>query len=389
MHVFKGNPSHTIGVEVELQLVDEESLALVPAISQLLDRVPAKWRDSFKPEFMQSYCEINTGICRTVAEVDDDLSEKLDWANAEMERLGMRFLWAGTHPFSRFEDQKISVGERYAWLMDTMQYVAARLVTFGLHVHIGVDSGDKAIHMCDRLLRHLPVLQALSANSPMWMGRDTGLASYRSKLLEALPTAGMPQPLRNWSEYNWLINHLQDTGFIRSIREIWWDVRPHAEFGTVEVRIMDQPLCMRHLLGLVALTQSLVAGISLAIDRGAYQYDIHPIIAKQNKWHAVRWGMDASFVDPDTMTAMPARDSARRLIARCAPHAERLGCLEELSYLDDIIEHGTGAARQRQALRETGDPRGVARFLAEHSQGPSSPRRRRMEHAHATTTGRR
>jgi carboxylate-amine ligase len=367
-YTFHGNDSHTLGVEVELQLVDAESLGLASSIQPLLERVPERWRDAFKPEFMQSYCEINTGVCRSVNDVERDLSEKLQWANEEAERMGLRFVWSGAHPFSRWEDQQISPGDRYAWLMDTMQYVARRLVCFGLHVHVGVDSGDKAIQMCDRLLRHLPTLLALSANSPMWCGRDTGMESHRSKIMEALPTAGLPHPMRNWSEYVWLVNHLIETGFIDSIREIWWDVRPHNGFGTVEVRIMDQPLCMRHLLGLVALTQSLVAGISADIDKGAYLYDSHPLIAKHNKWHAARYGMAATFVDFDTMQAVPARQIVRRLIDHCSPFAEKLGCIEELGYLDDVIQNGTGAERQRKVYEESGDMRDVVRFLIEQSQ---------------------
>ena len=193
-----------------------------------------------------------------------------------------------------------------------MQDISRRLVVFGLHVHVGVDSGDKAIQMCDRLLRHLPTLLALSANSPMWNGRVTGMESYRSTIMDALPTAGLPQHMRNWSEYVWLVDHLCSTGFIRSIREIWWDVRPHHEFGTVEVRIMDMPLNMDHLLALVALTQCLVAGTSDHIDKGAYLVDCHPMIAKQNKWHAARYGLDAMFVDPDTMKAVSAVQNVRR-----------------------------------------------------------------------------
>lgn len=367
LYEFRGNETHTIGVEVELQLVDPETYELSSAIEPFLARVPEHWKDYFKPEFMQSYCEINTGVCHTVGEIERDLSEKLLWANEQARELGLRLLWSGTHPFSPWQEQEVSPGERYAWLMETMQYVARRLVVFGLHVHVGVSSGDKAIQMCDRLLRHLPTLLALSANSPMWCGRDTGMESYRSKVMEALPTAGLPQTLRNWSEYVWLINHLSETGFIRSIREIWWDVRPHADFGTVEVRIMDQPMCMKHLLGLVALTQCLVAGISEDIDEGAYLYDSHPMIAKQNKWHAARWGMDASFVEFDTMTALPARQVARRLIGQCRPYAERLACVDALSSLEDIISEGTGASRQRKVLEQTGDIVDVARFLVEQS----------------------
>ncbi len=244
-----------------------------------------------------------------------------------------------------------------------MQHIARRMVVFGLHVHVGVDSGDKAIQLCDRLLRHLPTLLALSANSPMWNGRDTGLASYRTKIMEALPTAGMPYHMRNWSEYCWLVDNLISTGFIQSIREIWWDVRPHAGFGTVELRIMDMPMCMPHLLSLVALTHSLIAGISDDIDRGAYLYDCHPMIAKQNKWHAARYGLDATFVDPDTMKAVSAAIAVRRLVELCRPHAERLDCLEELNGVYDILDQGTGASRQREVYHRTERMEAVMKFL--------------------------
>lgn len=352
---FNSSPEHTIGVEIELGLVDKKSGALVNEIDFLMDACPEKWKDSVKHEFMQSYCEFNTGVCHTVDEVRADFAEKLQWGYDIAEQRNMTFLWSGTHPFSHWEDQKLSPGERYEWLMNTMQYVSRRLVVFGLHVHVGVDSGDKAIQMCDRLLRHLPTLLALSSNSPHWLGNDTGLHTYRSKLMESLPTAGMPETLRNWSEYIWLIEHLTSTGFIHSPNEIWWDVRPSPRFGTVEIRVMDTPINMKHLLGLVALCQSLIAGISEQIDRGAYLYDSHPMIARQNKWHAVRYGMDASFVDFDTMLAVPARQVARRLLDKCAPHAERLGCIKELGYIEEIIEQGSGADTQNHAWEKTGD----------------------------------
>ncbi len=166
----------------------------------------------------------------------------------------------------------------------------------------------------------------------------------------------------------WLVNHLIDTNFIRSVREIWWDVRPHANFGTVEVRIMDMPLNMRHLLGLVSLTQSLIVALSESIDRGAYQFDCHPMIAKQNKWHAARFGMDATFVDPDTMQGVPARQIVERLMRLCQPFAERLGCAQELQGLSDILEHGNGAQRQREVYQRTGDMREVVKYLIGQSE---------------------
>lgn len=369
--VFTPNSSFTLGVELELQLVDLETGggALANQIQPLLARVPDKWKDSFKPEFMQSFCEINTGVCATVGEVERDLTEKLQWAQDAVEDMGLAFVWAGTHPFSRWDEQQITPGERYQWLLNAMQDVSRRLLTFGLHVHVGVDSGDKAIHLIDRLLKHIPTLLALSVNSPFWCGRDTGIQSYRSKVIEALPTAGLPGAMRNWSEYVWLIDHLLQTKFISSIREIWWDVRPHAGFGTVEMRVMDMPMNLRHTLGIVALTQSLMAALSDSIDRGAFQLDSHPMIVKQNKWHAARYGMDAQLVEFDASGgvsgASPAKVVARKLIERVTPYAEKLGCLPHLQYLDDIFEHGTGAARQRKVFEETGDLSAVVKYLAE------------------------
>lgn len=367
-YTFNGNQEFTLGVELELQLIDAETLELSSSVNRLLEAAPEKWQESIKPEFMQSYCEINTGICRTVKEVEDDLSEKLAWAYEVAEEHGLRIIWSGAHPFSRWKDQQISPGERYAWLMDTMQYVARRLVCFGLHVHVGVDTGDKAIQMCDRMLRHLPTLLALSANSPLWQGLDTGMMSHRTKLMEALPTAGLPHPMRNWSEYVWLVDHLIRTNFIHSIREMWWDVRPHAGFGTVELRIMDMPMSLHHTLGIVALCQALVAAISENIDRGAYLYDCHPMIAKQNKWHAARFGMDTNFVDPDSMKAVPGPDMARMLMDRCCEQAEKLGALDYFANLNDILDQGTGAERQRRVYEKTGDAGEVVRYLVQHAQ---------------------
>ena len=360
---FNASPKHTLGVEIELGVVDRDSLELVPRAAGILENVPKEWNDSVKPEFMQSYLEFNTGVCNTVEDVRVDLSEKLEWGYAEAAKSNSTFLWSGTHPFSRWDQQELTPDDRYQWLMDTMQFVARRIVCFGLHVHIGVDGGDKAIQMCDRMMRHLPVMLALSSNSPMWNGSDTGLASYRSKIMESLPTAGLPETMRNWSEYNWLIDHLVSTDFIHSSREIWWDVRPVARFGTVEVRIMDTPMSMRQLLGLAALVQCVTAGISAEIDRGAYLTDCHPMIARQNKWHAVRYGLDATLVDPDTMLAASARQMARRTLDLCRPVADHLGCATELGYCEEILQGGTGAQMQRQILSKTNNPSDVVQGL--------------------------
>jgi len=367
---FNASSDYTLGVEIELGVIDRNSMELVPRAADILSQVPEEWTDCVKPEFMQGYLEFNTGVCNTVDDVRKDLQEKLKWGYDLAAELDATFLWSGTHPFSRWDDQSLTPDERYRWLMETMQYVARRLVCFGLHVHVGVDSGDKAIQMCDRMMRHLPVMLALSANSPCWNGHDTGLASYRSKIMESLPTAGLPETMRNWSEYNWLVNHLQSTDFIHSSREIWWDVRPVARFGTVEVRIMDTPMTMRQLLGLVAMVQCVVAGISAEIDRGAYLVDCHPMIARQNKWHAVRYGLDATLVDPDTMLAASARQMARRTLDLCRPVADHLGCATELGYCDEILQDGNGAQSQRHMLQAGQSPQDVVKGLLDATGEP-------------------
>jgi carboxylate-amine ligase len=180
--------------------------------------------------------------------------------------------------------------------------------------------------------------------------------------METLPTAGLPPLMRNWSEYTWLLNHMVETGFITTIREIWWDVRPHHNFGTVEVRICDMPPSLRHVLGLTALVQCLVHDLSEEIDRGTYQYDCHPFMVRQNKWRACRFGMEAGLVDPRTFRSSPAREIVHALVDRLSDRAQELGCLDHLRDLHEIAEQPTGADRQIRAFEDTGDLAEVVRW---------------------------
>ncbi|MCA9185970.1 MAG: YbdK family carboxylate-amine ligase, partial [Planctomycetales bacterium] len=286
---FQSNSQPTIGVEIELGLVDGQTMALSSSCVAMLEALRGS-ETEFKPELMQSCLEINTSVCRTVADVERDLRGKLQLVERAADDLGLRLWWGATHPFSLWGDQLVTPTERYHDLVRLLQEMARRLVTFGLHVHVGVDSGDKAVMICDRIMQHLPTLLALSCSSPFWQHRDTGLQSHRSKIMEGLPTAGLPTLMRNWSEYVWLVNHMVETGFINTIREIWWDVRPHHSFGTVEVRVCDMPGNLDDVLVLTALIQSLVKKLSDQIDEGTYQHDCHPVMVRQNKWRAARFG---------------------------------------------------------------------------------------------------
>jgi carboxylate-amine ligase len=365
---FKPSLKPTLGVEVELALVDAQTKALSSAAPQLLGRLPEQLRESVKPELMQCYVEINSGVCSTVAEAEADLVAKLAPLERAADESGLRLYWSGTHPFSTWREQKVTEDERYAWLINNLQDTARQMITFGLHVHVGVDSGDKAVMICDRMLRYLPVLLAASCNSPFWDGRVTGLQSWRARVVEGLPTAGLPPLMRNWSEYVWLINHLVETGYIQTIREIWWDLRPHHNFGTVEVRICDVPGSLDDAMTLVALAHCLVVFLSDQIEEGTYQHDSHPMIVRQNKWHAARYGLEASLVESETYRLEPVRQTLRVLARQLRPTAERLDCLPYLERLTALADRPTWAQRQLDALKESNDPAEMVRRMTAASR---------------------
>lgn len=365
---FTHNAEPTLGVELELALVDGQTMALSNSAPQLLERVPARYADSIKPELMQCYVEINSSVCHSVAEAEQDLRQKLLAVEQLADDLGIRLLWSATHPFSQWKDQQVTTNERYLMLVELLQDMARQLVTFGLHVHVGVDSGDKAVMICDRIMQYLPALLAISCNSPCWDGRVTGLQSSRSKVMEGLPTAGLPYPMRNWSEYTWLINHLIETEFIHTIREIWWDVRPHHNFGTVEVRVCDMPANLQDVSTIAALIQCLVKSLSDEIDEGCWRHESHPMMVRQNKWRACRYGPRARLVNHATHQAETVPEIMDRLLTRLSPIAAQLGCSTELDRLATLASRPSGADRQLAILQESGSPEAAVRRLTEQSR---------------------
>lgn len=360
---FTHNSEPTLGIELELGLIDHQTGELSNSIHEVLEKLPQELEGQVKPELMQSCLEINTGVCRNIAEAREDLTAKLRLVEQVIHNMGLNLWWGGTHPFSLWNRQKVTPNERYLQLQNTLQEMARRMVTFGLHVHVGVDTGDKAVMVCDRIMRHLPTLLAISSSSPFWEGRDTGLHSFRSKIMEGLPTAGLPMLMRNWSEYVWLVNHMIDTGFINTIREIWWDVRPHHNFGTVEVRVCDMPGNLTDALALGALIQCLVKALSDEIDQGTYQHDSHPMMVRLNKWRACRFGLRAGLVDSFTYEVQTVQLIVRNLVNFLRPTAQELGCADELEHCLALAEGPSCADRQREILEQTGEPREVVNRL--------------------------
>ena len=366
--IFNSNKEPTLGIEVELALVDGQSMALSSSISDVLKILAPTGEACFKPELMQCCLEVNTDVCHTVGEAEADLRRKILLVEEATDQLGLRLWWGATHPFSLWHDQKVTPNKRYLALVALLQEMARRLVTFGLHIHVGVDSGDKAVMICDRIMQHLPTLLALSCSSPYWEQRNTGLQSHRSKVMEGLPTAGLPTLMRNWSEYVWLVNHMIETEFINTIREIWWDVRPHHSFGTVEIRICDMPGNLEDTLSIAALVQCLVKALSDQIDEGTYQHECHPMMVRQNKWRASRFGPQAELVDSFTYGARPVSSLLDWLIDRLRSTAEDLDCVPYLERSMKIVQRPSWADQQRSIYRETRDMTEVVRRLTEQSR---------------------
>jgi carboxylate-amine ligase len=366
---FRGSPRPSLGVELELQLLDTRSLALSGAFDDVLAEVPPEFRDSVKPEYYRCCAEINTGVCGDVAEAGWDLGRKLVAVSEAARCRGILLGWGGTHPFSHWKDQPIVPTPRYLELDDHYRETLRRQLTFGLHVHVGVGDGDAAVRACNGIAEYLPAILAFSANSPFWCGRATGLRSHRVEVMGASPTSGLPPQLVDWNDYTGLVRRLTTTGLIGSAKELWWDVRPSSEYGTVEVRMCDMPLDLSWVLGLAALIQCLVVELVSRDGDGVGLDDCGMITVRQNRWLAARYGLNAPLVDVRTGRVSPARNVVKRLTQRLMRTAVSLGCARQLSCVREMADGQCGAEGQLEVFRRTGDLAAVARLLADADIG--------------------
>jgi carboxylate-amine ligase len=352
---FNASAGASLGVEVELQIVDRESRDLRSGASEILRRLEkdrGEPHPKAKNELIESNIELITGICSTVAEARADLEGTLAEVRAVADGLGLEMLCAGTHPFADWSVQDITPNERYHRLVEEVQWPARRMAIFGIHTHVGVRSGEKAISIANALAGYIPHFLALSASSPWFEGRDTGLASSRTKVFEGLPTAGIPQLLDNWEQFQELMRTLISAKAISSIREIWWDIRPHPNFGTVELRICDGVPTMTEIATVAALAQCLVEWMDSLDDRGYKLPCPKAWIVGQNKWRAARHGIDAELIVDEQGTLEPLRQSVVDLVDELTPIAARLGCEDELRHALQILEHGPSYVRQRRWVEE-------------------------------------
>ncbi|HVS29554.1 MAG TPA: carboxylate-amine ligase [Solirubrobacteraceae bacterium] len=354
-HAFAG-PSYTLGIEEELMILDAETLELTNAVEAMLE-TPAS--GEIKPELMESVLEIATPPCAGTEEAGKELRtlRRLVCESAQLKQLAIGS--AGTHPFAMWEDQRIVARPRYRDLVSALRFVARQELIFGMHVHVGVDDPEKAIYVANGMRVHLPVLLALSANSPFWRADQTGMASTRMPIFRAFPRVGVPPVYADWDDYQRRIAFMCDAGVIEDYTFLWYDVRPHPNFGTVEVRVMDAQTRVEHTLGLAALVQALVRELCerFAAGDGLAQY--HYEMLDENKWLAARHGLAGELVDLPSQERIATKALAQSLLDRVREHADDLGSTSELEAIEDLLVRGNGAQRQAVVYEANQDLREV------------------------------
>ena len=342
---FSPSDGTSLGVEWELELVDADSGELTSGASRILG-VLGTDHPTVKYELLESCLEIVTGVCRTVPEAMADLAGSVAQVRAAAEPLGLQLMCSGSHPTTDWATQEISPNPRYAALVEHMQWLARRLQIFGVHVHVGVRDASKAIPIVNALSAYVPHFLALSASSPYWIGTDTGLASVRSKVFEGLPTAGLPYQLAGWEQFESFMGTLIESGTIESVKDVWWDIRPHPVYGTVELRICDGLPTLAEIGMVAALAQCLVEQLDTQLDRGYTLPTPSGWTVRENKWRAARYGLDAVVITDERGSTAPIRQLLEELVAELMPVAVRLGCAEQLATVATVL--GTGASYQRQ-----------------------------------------
>jgi carboxylate-amine ligase len=375
-HSFGKSDPYTLGVEEEYMLLDGETFDLVQHVEAVLEAAyGGEYERRVNPELMQSVLEIATPVCRSAAEVDDELRKLRAYVTGIAREQGMRVGSAGTHPFSLFERQRITARDRYRHLVDQMQYVARRELIFGLHIHVGVDDPEGAIQIVNGLLVHLPSLLALSASSPFWRGEPTGLASSRQMVFAAFPRSGPPPRFENYADYAEVVGQLEKTGCIADYTHIWWDIRLHPRFGTVEIRICDAVTRVEDAVALAAFCQCLVKLYSERHAIGAEIPSFHRILTTENKWLAARYGLEAPVMDLVTgrRNRVPVAQLVRRTLRELEPHARELGCDAELEGISEILAKGSGSDRQRRTWNANRDIVEVVREIAEATEPAAVP----------------
>jgi carboxylate-amine ligase len=356
-------PGYTIGIEEELMILDAETLTLANAIEGVLEEYGDD--GDVKPELLESVLEIATDPHPDTRAAGEQLRQLRRAVVEAAGRRNLRIGSSGTHPFAMWEDQRVSARPRYRDLISALRFVARQEIIFGLHVHVGIDDAEKAIHVANGMRVHVPILLALSANSPFWRADATGLASSRMPIFRAFPRVGIPPYYADWADYERRIDFMVESGVIEDYTFLWYDVRPHPNFGTVEVRAMDAQTRVEHTLAIAALIQAMVKELAEHFDSGKQLSDYPYEMLDENKWLAARHGLEGEMVDLPERRMVSAKELGRRLYDRLREHAQDLGSARELEGIEDILHHGNGAHRQRVVYEANHDYEEVIREIVD------------------------
>jgi carboxylate-amine ligase len=355
----------TLGIEEEFQIIDPQTRELRSRVSEILDEGKTLLGEQLKPEMIQSMIEVGTGICKDIKEARTDITNLRGIVAGLARKQGLEIVAAGTHPFSHWQDQKIFDNDRYNLIVEENQIIARSLLTFGLHVHVGIADPDRAIDIMNAVRYMLPHMLALSTSSPFWVGKQTGLRSYRSEVFTRMPRTGIPDHFESDSAFQRYVQLLIRTGCIDDAKKIYWDVRPHPFFPTLEFRICDIPTRVDDTIAIAALFQALVAKVDRLLDQNLTSRLHHKMLIEENKWRAVRYGLDGKMIDFGKGKEVPIRDLVRELLHFVDKVVDDLGSRKEIEHIHTILERGTSADEQLRVWRETGDIKSVVDHLIE------------------------
>jgi len=366
---MSGRPTFTLGIEEEFQTVDPLTRDLRSHIqSQIIAQGKMRLQERVKPEMHGSVVEVGTGICRTIADARQEVCELRRNMVRLAEENNLRLAAAGTHPFADWKTQEIFPDDRYRVIVEDMQQVARANLIFGLHVHIGIEDRETTIQLMNAARYFLPHILALSVNSPFWKGYNTGLKSYRCKVFDKFPRTNIPDYFQSYGEYENFVNLLIRTHCIDNAKKIWWDLRPHPFFGTLEFRICDIPMRADETIALAALMQAVVVKLYnlYSVNMGFRLY--RRALLMENKWRASRYGTEGKLIDFGRQEELPARELIGELLEFVDDVVDGLGSRKEVEYVRQILANGTGAERQLRVFEKTGDMKAVVDYIIEETK---------------------
>jgi carboxylate-amine ligase len=366
-------PSLNIGIEEEYQIIDPVTRDLRSQIgAEIVERGKTLLHEAVKAEMHQSVVEVGTGVCKDIKQAKIEISnlrrEIIRLANES----GLRVAAAGSHPFADWRNQAITPGKRYDEIVEDLRIVARENLIFGLHVHIGVEDREEAIYIMNTVRYFLPHILALSTSSPFWLGMDTGLKSYRCKVFDKFPRTNIPDYFASWGEFESFVNLLIRTNSIDNAKKIWWDIRPHPFFPTLEFRICDVPMRVDETIAIAALIQATVAKLHRLYKANQSWRLYGRALIMENKWRAVRYGLDGMLIDFGKQEEVPIRALMHEYLALVDDVVDDLGSREEINYIHTMMERGSGADRQLEVFRRTGDLKQVVDFIIEETALPAS-----------------